>query len=119
MAISILSKEDLDEIVARLCEAAEIDDHEAFLEILLFGMDRMEDHELARDMIADRFTETVLQKPIEYGMKALGVMTRAVDLFWELADKAKASQSELPQSRTNKDGIKTESNRTTLMAKRT
>lgn len=91
MVIDILSGEELDAIAAKLCEAAEIDDHEAFLEILLEGTMRMKDRELARDMIADRFTATVLQKPIEYGMNALGVMTRAVDLFCELADKAKAS----------------------------
>lgn len=98
MESGMLSWEELEDITAKLCEAAERDDHESFLRIFLDGAMRFDDRKLGRDCIMDRFSKAALSASLEYAQHALAVLTRAVDMFVELADKAKAANALLDHS---------------------
>ena len=82
MESGMLSWEELEDITAKLCEAAERDDHESFLRIFLDGALRFEDRELGRDCIMDGLilSSFVMHEPEEYGKKVLEVLTRATNL---------------------------------------
>ena len=80
MATSILSREDLDEIVARLCNAAECDDPRRFLQIFRSGALRSSDCELERIRITQGLQRVALEKPVWYGKMLLTMLTKAADL---------------------------------------
>ena len=76
-----LSREDIDAIVAELCSAVDLDDHEMFLKVFRDGAARAEDRALARDCIMDGLIRVAMRDPEGNGKKILSVLTRAADIL--------------------------------------